>query len=83
MNHFPDSVPRSWQMNLLNLEGSEFKVQVFGKSRIKALKMGGLLAEQRQHCASIFHSDEYKPRNAKNKTVRSLIGKVLCTTPVV
>lgn len=55
---------------------AKFKVQVFGKSRIKALKMGGLLAVNKGSIAPpSFTVMEYKPRNAKNKKPFVLIGK--------
>lgn len=53
-----------------------FSVDVFDKSKIKTLKMGGLLAV---NLGSIepptFTVMEYKPRNAKNKHPIILIGK--------
>ena len=53
-----------------------FSVEVFNKSKIKALKMGGLLAV---NLGSIdpptFTIMEYKPKNAKNKQPVVLIGK--------
>ena len=55
---------------------AKFKVQVLGKSRIKALKMGGLLAVNKGSVAPpTFTIMEYKPRNAKNKKPYILIGK--------
>ncbi|MDP1747707.1 MAG: leucyl aminopeptidase, partial [Bacteroidota bacterium] len=53
-----------------------FNVQVFDKAKIKALKMGGLLAV---NLGSVdpptFTIMEYKPKNAKNKHPVVLIGK--------
>lgn len=53
-----------------------FSVEVFNKEKIKALKMGGLLAV---NLGSIepptFSIMEYKPRNAKNKQPYILVGK--------
>ena len=55
---------------------AKFKVQVLGKSRIKALKMGGLLAVNQGSVAPpTFTIMEYKPRNAKNKKPFVLVGK--------
>jgi leucyl aminopeptidase len=53
-----------------------FKVEVFDKSKIKALKMGGLLAVNRGSVdPPTFSIMEYKPKNAKNKQPVILIGK--------
>ncbi len=53
-----------------------FKVEVFGKSKIKQLKMGGLLAvNQGSVDAPTFSVMEYKPKNAKNKKPYVLVGK--------
>lgn len=53
-----------------------FNVEVFDKAKIKALKMGGLLAV---NLGSVdpptFTIMEYKPKNAKNKQPIVLIGK--------
>ena len=53
-----------------------FKVEVFNKEKIKALKMGGLLSV---NLGSIepptFSIMEYKPRNAKNKKPIILVGQ--------
>ncbi len=55
---------------------SGFKTEVFNKAKIKALKMGGLLAV---NMGSIepptFSVMEWKPSNAKNKQPYILIGK--------
>jgi leucyl aminopeptidase len=53
-----------------------FKVEVFGKSKIKQLKMGGLLAvNQGSVDEPTFSVMEYKPKNAKNKKPYVLVGK--------
>jgi len=53
-----------------------FKVDVFNKSKIQQLKMGGLLAV---NAGSVdeptFTVMEYKPKNAKNKKPYVLVGK--------
>ena len=53
-----------------------FKVEVFNKSKIEALKMGGLLSV---NAGSIdpptFNVLEWKPKNAKNKKPIILVGK--------
>ncbi|MEK6477162.1 leucyl aminopeptidase [Catalinimonas sp. 4WD22] len=53
-----------------------FKVEVFGKDKIKALKMGGLLAV---NAGSVdpptFNVLEYKPEKAVNKKPYVLVGK--------
>lgn len=53
-----------------------FKVEVLNKSKIKQLKMGGLLAV---NAGSVdeptFSIMEYKPKNAKNKKPYVLVGK--------
>jgi leucyl aminopeptidase len=53
-----------------------FRVEVFNKAKIKALKMGGLLSvnlgSQEPPTFSIM---EYKPKNAKNKQPIILVGK--------
>lgn len=52
------------------------KVEVMKKARIKALKMGGLLAvNQGSQQPPTFTVMEYKPRNAKNKKPFVLVGK--------
>ncbi|WPP52862.1 leucyl aminopeptidase family protein [Catalinimonas niigatensis] len=55
---------------------ADFKVDVLGKDKIKALKMGGLLAV---NTGSIdpptFNVLEYKPDNAVNKQPYVLVGK--------
>ena len=53
-----------------------FSVEIFGKSKIKQLKMGGLLAvNQGSVDAPTFSVMEYKPKNAKNKKPYVLVGK--------
>lgn len=55
---------------------SGFKVEVYGKSKIQQLKMGGLLAV---NAGSVdeptFTIMEYKPKGAKNKKPFVLVGK--------
>lgn len=53
-----------------------FKTEVFDKAKIKALKMGGLLAVNLgSKQPPTFTVMEWKPRNAKNKRPYVLIGK--------
>jgi leucyl aminopeptidase len=53
-----------------------FRVEVFDKSKIKALKMGGLLAVNRGSVdPPTFSIMEYKPKNAKNSKPIILVGK--------
>lgn len=53
-----------------------FKVTVFNKAKIKALKMGGLLAVNKGSIQPpTFTVMEYKPKKAKNKRPIVLIGK--------
>ncbi|MGB3948793.1 MAG: leucyl aminopeptidase [Bacteroidia bacterium] len=53
-----------------------FRVEVFDKSKIKALKMGGLLAVNRGSVdPPTFSIMEYKPKNAKNNKPIILVGK--------
>ena len=53
-----------------------FNVEVFNKSKIKQLKMGGLLAvNQGSVDEPTFTVMEYKPKNAKNKKPYVLVGK--------
>ena len=53
-----------------------FKVEVFNKTKIKQLKMGGLLAvNQGSVDPPTFTVMEYKPKNAKNKKPYVLVGK--------
>ncbi len=57
-------------------EEAGFKVEVFNKAKIEALKMGGLLSV---NAGSIdpptFNVLEWKPKNAKNKKPIILVGK--------
>lgn len=53
-----------------------FKVEVYNKTKIKQLKMGGLLAvNQGSVDEPTFSVMEYKPKNPKNKKPYVLIGK--------
>src|SRR5690606_29478972 len=53
-----------------------FKVEVFDKKKIAALKMGGLLAVNRGSInPPTFNILEYKPAKAKNKKPIVLVGK--------
>lgn len=53
-----------------------FKVEVFNKAKITALKMGGLLAVNRGSIdPPTFTVMEYKPKNAVNKKPYMLVGK--------
>lgn len=53
-----------------------FKVNVFGKSKIETLKMGGLLAVNKGSIdPPTFSILEWKPKNAKNKKPYVLVGK--------
>lgn len=53
-----------------------FKVEVFNKAKIEALKMGGLLAVNRGSIdPPTFTIMEWKPANAKNKKPYVLVGK--------
>ncbi len=53
-----------------------FKVEVFNKSKIESLKMGGLLAVNRgSKNHPTFNVLEYKPKNAVNKDPIILVGK--------
>lgn len=53
-----------------------FKVEVFNKAKITALKMGGLLAVNRGSIdPPTFTIMEWKPKNAKNKKPYVLVGK--------
>jgi len=55
---------------------SNIKVEVFNHAKIRALKMGGLLAvNQGSVNPPKFIVAEWKPRNAKNKSPIVLIGK--------
>ena len=53
-----------------------FKVEVFNKTKIKQLNMGGLLSvNQGSVDPPTFSVMEYKPKNAKNKKPYVLVGK--------
>lgn len=53
-----------------------FQVEVFNKSKITSLKMGGLLAvNMGSQLPPTFSIMEYKPKNAKNKQPVILVGK--------
>ncbi len=53
-----------------------FKIEVFNKTKITALKMGGLLAVNRGSVEPpTFSILEWKPKNAKNKKPIVLVGK--------
>jgi len=53
-----------------------FKVEVFNKTKITALKMGGLLAVNKGSIEPpTFSILEWKPKNAKNKKPIVLVGK--------
>ena len=53
-----------------------YKVDVFKKNKIEALKMGGLLAVNKgSETSPTFTIIEYKPKNAQNKKPIVLVGK--------
>ena len=55
---------------------TSYKVEVLGKAKIEALKMGGLLAVNKgSETPPTFSIIEYKPTNAKNKKPIVLVGK--------
>jgi len=57
-------------------ENSEIEVEVFGKSKIEALKMGGLLGVNMGSVQEpTFNILTYKPKNARNKKPIVLVGK--------
>ena len=57
-------------------KGTGIKVEVFGKSKIESLKMGGLLAVNKGSIdPPTFTILEWKPKNAKNKKPIVLVGK--------
>ena len=57
-------------------EEAGFSVEVFNKKKIKALKMGGLLAVNKGSIdPPTFNILEWKPDNAKNKKPVVLVGK--------
>lgn len=64
--------------NAFKLMGKQagFKVEVFNKTKIKQLKMGGLLAVNMGSVDEpTFSIMEYKPKNPKNKKPYVLVGK--------
>lgn len=72
---FLDSVELAKQFTRMGREAG-FKVQVLQKSRIKQLRMGGLLAvNQGSVLPPTFTIMEWKPRNAVNKKPYVLVGK--------
>jgi leucyl aminopeptidase len=72
---FLDSVELAKQFTRMGREAG-FKVQVLQKSRIKQLRMGGLLAvNQGSVVPPTFTIMEWKPRNAVNKKPYVLVGK--------
>lgn len=73
--NFLTATQLSKEFQLLGKEAG-FNVDVLDKSKIKALKMGGLLAVNRGSVdPPTFTIMEYKPKNAKNKQPIILIGK--------
>jgi leucyl aminopeptidase len=57
-------------------KANNYKVEILGKAKIQALKMGGLLAvNQGSETPPTFTIVEYKPKNAKNKKPYVLVGK--------
>lgn len=72
---FLDSLELAKQFTRMGREAG-FKVQVLQKSRIKQLKMGGLLAvNQGSVVPPTFTIMEWKPKNAVNKKPYVLVGK--------
>ncbi|MES2591153.1 MAG: leucyl aminopeptidase [Bacteroidota bacterium] len=73
--NFLTATQLSKEFQILGKEAG-FNVDVLDKSKIKALKMGGLLAVNRGSVdPPTFTIMEYKPKNAKNKQPIILIGK--------
>lgn len=65
----------SLEMQQLGSEAG-FKVEVLNKTKIEALKMGGILAVNRgSQRPPTFNILEWKPENAKNKKPLVLVGK--------
>ncbi len=57
-------------------KATDYKVEVLGKAKIEALKMGGLLAvNQGSEVPPTFTIIEYKPKNVTNKKPYVLVGK--------
>lgn len=72
---FLNATQLSKEISLLGEEAG-FSVTVFEKSKIEALKMGGLLAVNKGSIdAPTFTVLEYKPKNARNKKPIVLVGK--------
>lgn len=72
---FLNAVQISKEITKLGKEAG-FKVEVMGKTKIEALKMGGLLAVNKGSVdPPTFSVMEWKPKNAKNKKPIILVGK--------
>lgn len=72
---FLNAVQISKEIKKLGKEAG-FKVEVFGKAKIEALKMGGLLAVNKGSIdPPTFSIMEWKPKGAKNKKPIVLVGK--------
>jgi leucyl aminopeptidase len=72
---FLNSVQISKEIKKLGKEAG-FKVEVLGKAKIEALKMGGLLAVNKGSIdPPTFSIMEWKPKGAKNKKPIVLVGK--------
>jgi leucyl aminopeptidase len=72
---FLNATQLSKEISLLGEEAG-FTVTVFEKSKIEALKMGGLLAVNKGSIdPPTFTVLEYKPKNARNKKPIVLVGK--------
>ncbi len=72
---FLNAVQISKEIKKLGKEAG-FKVEVMGKTKIEALKMGGLLAVNKGSIdPPTFSVMEWKPKNAKNKKPIVLVGK--------
>lgn len=72
---FLNAVQISKEIKKLGKEAG-FKVEVLGKAKIEALKMGGLLAVNKGSIdPPTFSVMEWKPKNAKNKKPIVLVGK--------
>jgi leucyl aminopeptidase len=72
---FLNATQLSKEISLLGEEAG-FSVTIFEKSKIEALKMGGLLAVNKGSIdPPTFTVLEYKPKNARNKKPIVLVGK--------
>ena len=72
---FLNAVQISKEIKKLGKEAG-FKVEVMGKAKIEALKMGGLLAVNKGSVdPPTFSVMEWKPKNTKNKNPIILVGK--------